>query len=135
MLFASAKNGKPVTERYPMLIFVTSDKVEKADADPALHTTYPLHIVLVNLTKSSYTTQERLENNFEPVLFPLYDSLIEALRPYSKNPAHELPHDKIDHFYYSASTAKDANKLAEYLDAIELTGLNLVLNFNENKCT
>jgi len=133
-LMDSAKNGKPKTERYPMLLFITSDKVEKVDVNPSLHTDYPLHLVIINITDKSYSTQKRLDNNFIPILYPLYDSLITALRPHSKNPYSELPHDKVDHFYYSASTAEEANKLAEYLDAIELTGLNILIDFNEKNC-
>ena len=133
-LMNSARNGKPIASRYPLVMLVTSDKVEQAEVDPSLSTTYPLHLIIVAISGPHWNDQKRLDDNFKAVLYPIYKQLLEKLRRYSKNIYSELPHSKVDHFYYSASTAKEANKLAEYLDAIELTGLEIKLNFNEN-CT
>ena len=133
-LMESLKNKKARSERFPILAFITQDKVDNVEAFPNWETEYPLRIIIADLTSPRYSNQERLDNVFKPVLIPIYNAFIDSLRNFSKNAFRELPHKRKDHFYYSVSDDKPANQFAFQLDAIELTDLNININFRESEC-
>ena len=133
-VLSNAVKNNDYAALYPMVIMVTNDFDYDVDSDAnTVKQTYPLHLVIVNLTKREYTMQQRLDNNFKTILNPIYDSLIGKLKTYYSDENGKLPHNKKDHFFYSGTDAKDQNKLAERLDAVEITGLDFYINLNDCK--
>ena len=121
-----AKNNT-YSNKFPA-VFMITDPQQKQHA---VKSTYPLHLIIVNLTKRNYTTQQRLDNNFTTILNPIYDELISILSRYYTNDGNTITHTKTDHFFWSSEPAKDQNKLAERLDAIEITDLDFEIDLNK----
>lgn len=132
-LINSIRNKKPIASRYPLVCLITDTK-EDVNVNPNNDTSYTLHLVIINTTKPNYTSAQRVAANYTPTLWPLYNSLVDGLRKYADSDFSELPHEKRDVFYYSPTDAKEANQLAEWLDAVEMTGVNLLVNFREKEC-
>ena len=85
-------------------------------------------VVIVAATDKNYHTPQRVELIYKPTLWPLYDSFMEALRfsgYFDLTTANDIEHNKTDLFFYSTSPAKEQNVLAAYLDAVQLTDLEL----------
>ena len=133
-LDVSLDNKEPKSKRFPIVCLITEDLVQDVEVNPSQDTSYPLHIVIATYTKQNYTEAKRLEESFKAVLWPMYNAIIDKLRRYSKNEYKELPHKKQDQFFFSTNDNKKANKLGYILDAVELTGLNILLNFREFEC-
>ena len=129
-LIQMSKDIATYKAKFPMLFLIVDPIQEKVGAGA---NEYPLHVVIVNLTDPKYTTQQRLDLNFKPTLIPIYDEFIKQLTLHWTDDGNTIQHTKIDHFYYSAGTAQDANKFAEYLDAIEIINLNFEIDLND--CT
>ena len=127
-MIEATKNSN-YADYFPMVMMVTEGFDYDMELDDGKQE-YPLQIVIVDLTKQNYTTQQSLDNVFIPVLNPIYVELINKLKVYYSNEFSRLPHNKKDHFFYSAEEAKDQNKLAEYLDAVEITDLDFIIDLN-----
>jgi len=130
----SLQNKEPRSKRFPILCLVTEDMTEEVDIDSSFNTSYTLHIVIACYTKQNYTEAKRLEESFKATLWPIYNKVIDKLRRYSRNEFKELPHKKKDCFFFATNDKKEVNKLDYIVDAVELTGLNILLNFREFEC-
>jgi len=88
-------------------------------------------IYIVNITKAEYRTNDRLINNFRPVLYPLYEKLVYNISKGKQfNNGDSVPyidHDKTDRFFWGTEVNKNsaATILNDYIDAVELTGITL----------
>lgn len=99
-------------------------------------TNVSLNVAILALTDQNYKSEERYENVIIPILEPLYDSLVKALRDtsyFSFNGG--IPeHDKIDRLYWGIEQTEEnvSNIFTDPLDAIEL--INLSLNVIDTNC-
>ena len=130
----SLANKKDISKRFPLVALITEGMVNSEEVNPSLHTAYPLRLIIATYTKKNYNSAERLELSFKAVLWPMRDQILDQLRRYSLSEFRELPHKSQNHFYYSTDPGKSANVLNFTLDAVELTDLNLLINFNEAIC-
>ena len=96
-----------------------------------------IKLYIVQYTLPEYRAEDRLEKTFRPVLYPLYEKLIYNIR-YNKqvNTGDGIfpPHKKIDRLFWGTSlnSKNTSTILGDYLDAIEVSGLNLTVT--ETKC-
>lgn len=94
--------------------------------------TCTLNLAIIDFTDKNYTAEQRYENVFKPVLYPLYAKFIIALRqegfmwPGWQNAP---PHTKIDRpFWGIAQQEKNVkNIFNDPIDAIEILNLKLSL--------
>jgi hypothetical protein len=97
-----------------------------------------ISIFLVNITDKTYKAKDRLEKNFDPVLYPLYEKFITALKRHPSiritNELDNTKHSKIDRFFWGSQDNDNSTKniFNDYLDAIEIR--NLELSINNKKC-
>lgn len=93
-----------------------------------------LNVIIVNLTNPGYNAEQRYASVFKPLLYPLYEKFLKALRDsglFSWDQKLEMsypPHTKIDRPYWGTPgpQANLANIFNDPLDAVEI--LNLKLN-------
>ncbi len=95
-----------------------------------------LNLAIVTFTDAGYRAPERLENVFKPVLFPLYELFIDALKlsPHFSWDGNYPEHTKIDRYYWgSTSGFRNAKQIFDDpTDAIEI--INLKINSRIKTC-
>ncbi|QES88861.1 hypothetical protein [Rhizosphaericola mali] len=121
--------------KYP-LIAVYQDFPEKLGSESAVITkaTLPM-IVIACLTDNKYKAPKRMEVNFKPLLYPIYEEFIKQLKKSSAilpNEYNEILHTKIDRLYWGTNTA--GKTLNDYVDAIEIMNMELRVQRITNSC-
>lgn len=128
------KTGAQKVQKYP-LIALRLDTSEQISGN-IWH--FNLNIAIVEWTDKNYVADQRYENVFKPVLYPLYERFMEALKQsglfFWENMGAYPPHTKIDRLYYGTSGSEGNQKrvFSDPLDAIEI--LDLKLNQELKNC-
>jgi hypothetical protein len=127
------KKDKSITlkgQKFP-LVWLVMDFLEERSSKHDVYCRLPnITIWLIQQTKDDYTMDERRDNTFVPVLYPIYDELLNQLRrskSFERTPT-GIPHNKIDRAYWGAD---NKNMFLSYIDAVEISGLEL---FVKNIC-
>ena len=125
------KSKEQIT-RYP-LIFLMLDIDEAMEQEGKTLSASTQRLYIFNSTNREWSSQQRTEQNYKPVLYPLYELFISTIKESvyftdSLDEFNNLPHRRKDKYFYSVSDAKDQNVLAAYLDAIEITDMEIKLN-------
>lgn len=129
---------KSTTQRfnkYPMIVLLqdfTEDQTREG------HTELSLNLVIVSNTKSDIKASERYERTFNPILYPIYDQLLDSINWngsfFWTGDLQKPPHTKIDRPFKGISNDNGNIRYAmsDKLDAIEIN--NLTLNYYDQKC-
>lgn len=123
------KDADPVYkyQKYP-LVALRLDTPEK-NRDGMVD--FTLNIAILMFTDRNWNADERLENVFKPVLFPLYDSFLRNVINvglFTWPGLHKRPvHTKYNRYYWGTEVKEGntANIFSDPLDAIELIDLKL----------
>lgn len=92
---------------------------------------YSLNILIANYNDAKWNSEERTENIFKPVLYPLYERFMEELKNsglFFWEGNQDYPdHTKIDrHFFGTASDEGNVKRIFDDpIDAIEIVGLKI----------
>jgi hypothetical protein len=94
-----------------------------------------LQMLIAMSTDPKMKTFERYENNFKPILYPIYYELIrqlDASNDFVVQSAKKVDNGVEDHPYYGKGGLADTagNVFADCIDAILINTLNLTINFN-----
>lgn len=121
------KKDKSITQKnqkFP-LVWLVMDFIEDRTSSKDVYCVLPnLSIWIITNTKEEYSMDERRDNTFVPVLYPIYDELLNQFRKslsFERSPL-GIPHSKIDRAYWGAD---NKNMFSSYIDAIELANLKL----------
>ena len=119
--------------KYPC-VYLLMDIREQRGRQPGIYSEVNLDIVIMHQTDPTYKAADRYEHVFEPVLEPIYYSLIKQLCtiPQTEQGNQDmLTHDKWDRLFWGTSSIGGNTGLAvnDYVDAIELQNLDLKLNY------
>lgn len=93
-----------------------------------------LHLIIARSTKNDYKAAERYENNFKPVLYPIYEALLEEIALAGKyflvKDKTQISHTKIDRLYWGRDGLwkNEKNVFNDWVDAIEIRDLELNVN-------
>jgi hypothetical protein len=128
------KHSKLKYQKYP-LIALFQDFEETKGQNQAINTDVSLNIVIAVNTDKNYNSEERYTNTFKTVLYPLYDLFLEKLAAsnYFAATQGSISHRKTDRVYWGAQ-GTERNIFNDYLDAIELTNLELSVYNNVKIC-
>ncbi len=122
--------------KYP-LIALFQDFTETMGENQSVQSTADLNIVIATNTSPDYSADERYDNTFRTVLYPLYDLLLEHIdgSGWFSNGVGLVPHDKIDRLFWGRQGlyGNEANIFNDWLDAIEIQNLSLSLLLKQ-KC-
>lgn len=93
-------------------------------------------IIAVN-TSPDYTAENRYDNTFKTVLYPLYDLLIKHIvksKWFRNIDPGLVPHQKIDRLFWGRSGlyGNEGNIFNDHIDAIEIQNLGLELRLKQN---
>lgn len=133
-LIEKGKDSVYKFKRYP-LIALRLDVQEEVYSG-LIH--YRLNLGIFAFTDKNYTSAQRREKVFKPILYPLYDEFLRQLKLsglFLWSGELKIPkHKKFDRYFYGTGTdnGNTKNIFADPLDAIEI--LDLEINRNVNTC-
>lgn len=123
--------------KYP-LIALFQDFTETMGANQAIPSAVQdLNIVIAMNTLPDYTAENRYDNTFRTVLYPLYDLLIKHIvksKWFLNVDPGLVPHNKTDRLYWGRTGlyGNEGNIFNDYIDAIEIESLSLELRLKQN---
>ena len=121
------QTGSQKVQKYP-LIALRLDTEEQVSGG-IIH--FNLNLAIVEWTEKTYNAAQRYENVYKPVLYPLYERFMEALKQsglfFWENMSAYPPHTKVDRLYYGTLGSEGNQKriFNDPLDAIEILNLKL----------
>lgn len=115
--------------KYPLVLLVEDIKEHHGNADGRF-AELDLRIFLINHTKPDYKSEERYEKNFDPFLFPMYQSLMNNIYrdPHFLIPdVYSIDHIKYNRLYWGKESLKGntENALNDHIDAIEIQSMKI----------
>jgi hypothetical protein len=126
------------SKKYPA-VFLLQDFAERMGARYG-EAVVRLVLLIVADSSNVYRSSDRYEKVFNPVLYPIYDELMRQIVKDSRinTPYGGPPHEKIDRLFLSNALVDHTTKgeglmFSDYLDAIEIRGLELNILIDE--CT
>lgn len=127
ILAAMDKQVDRKNQKYPVvaLILDTDEKVEAL-------TQWDLTIVIATISKTTLTSKERYDTTIRPILVPLYEQFLQALKrsglfSWTGSTQHYPPHVRTIRPYWGTPSAEKNDRLIleDPLDAIEITDLKI----------
>jgi len=122
-------------KKYP-LVALFQDFPEDGSSDIGIASVVSLHVMIVMTTQPQYKASQRIEKNFKPVLYPIFQEFKKALyksRAFQmKGP--KLDCRKFDRLYWGREglMKNETNLFNDWIDGIELR--NIKLRVNEKLC-
>jgi hypothetical protein len=121
-------------QKYPA-IFLLTDFREKRNERPDYETEAFLQLLIVEGSEKDYRTADRYEKVFNTILHPIYETFIKQLKSDSrivKQKFDMLPHEFINRslisgFQLRTQSGATRNLFSDYIDAIEINNLNLII--------
>ena len=119
-------------DRYP-LIALFQDFPERVTDATGLQSEVTLHLIIARATMPDYKAEKRYEYNFNPVLYPVYESLllhIHRSKAFTTKGPNLVEHTKWDRLYWGRSGlyGNEGNIFNDWIDCIEIKDLKLKVN-------
>lgn len=119
--------------KYPC-VYLVQDFQETRNPRAGIYADTRLSIIIMHYTEQTRKVDDRMVKVFKPVLYPIYEAVLEALAKHpmiQQSNRESIVHTKTDRLYWGrqAVGGNDRVALTDYLDAIEITGLQLSFYF------
>lgn len=117
-------------KKYPLVWLVQPFTIERSGF--AQFGKVKLQVFIINGSTSTWTAAERMANNFNPVIYPIYRGLIAQLaasKAFSETLA-DIKHKTTDRYYWGTEQQKDF--LDDVFDCMQVADLQLTLKNNNN---
>lgn len=127
----------PKVNKYP-LFWLVLDMKETMFPRLGVYADVDVHFIIAKDTLINYSTQERIDNIFIPVLYPIYVAVMNEIQncPSFFNSAIEtLKHEKFDRYYWGGQDSLgngEANLFNDFIDAIQVKALTISIRKNQN---
>lgn len=123
-------------DKYPLVWLVFDTPIQSGRIGQRDEISFEL--IIAQQTQAGWKAAEREIKSFIPVLRPIYVELMNQIAnsPYFDiSVADTIEHEYIERYYWGeeviiTGTNSNANKLSDHIDAIQLRGFNLQLNYN-----
>lgn len=124
-------------KKYP-LVALFQDFPEDGGRDFTYKANGRFTVIIANQTEPTYTAEERYTKNFKPLLYPIYEELINQLsrsRNFLTKSRKSIVQSKIDRPFWGREGlyGNEANKFGDNLDCIEIRNLELKVRYK--RCT
>lgn len=117
------------SKKFPLIILFTDITIDRSLI--GFYGSTSLRMLIANFTLPEYTSPQRLEINFKPVLHPIKKELINQIERHGQFTYEDELSFKETPMYYYGSQINNENIFNDRIDAIELR--NIKLNI-KNKC-
>lgn len=116
-------------KKFPLIILFTDITIDRSLI--GFYGSTQLRMLIANFTLPEYTSVQRTEINFKPILHPIKKELINQIQRHGQfTYEDELTYKETDMYYYG-SQINDKNIFNDRIDAIELRDIKLNI---KNKC-
>lgn len=116
-------------KRFPLIMLLHDFEILRNS--PTQYGTAAVNVIIAALTQPELNSEERYTKTFKPILYPIYNQLLHQLgrSTYFNNAQAMVKHTQIDRLYWGRTGlyGNQANMFNDYLDAIELRGLELTI--------
>jgi hypothetical protein len=118
-----------VRTKYP-LVWLVMDFAEDYGRALDVYCEVNCQLIIANATDMNYTMAERRDENFLPILYPIYSELLYQFSQsptFRRPPAQTIQHTKIDRPYWDGKEngAGGQNLFNDFIDAIQIKNLKL----------
>lgn len=124
-----ANNASTKTERYP-LVALYRDFTEDKGKQIGVYSDQQLHIIIATRTRNDYTTEQRAEKSFKPILHPIVDAFLTKI---SQSPKFIMdrayPQTEVTDRYFWGQAGLfgiEKNMFQDWIDCVEIK-INLKL--------
>jgi hypothetical protein len=114
-------------QKFPLIILFTDITIDHAI--PGFYGWVNLHMLVCNITDPLYTSVQRTDTNFIPILHPIKNELINQLQRHIGFSWPEEPTYKETDCYFYGSVLNGKNVFNDYIDAIELRNVRINLHY------
>lgn len=116
-------------KKFPLIILFTDITIDRSLI--GFYGSTSLRMLIANFTLPEYTSNQRTDINFKPILHPIKKELINQIDRHDRfTYEDELTYKETDMYYYG-SQINDKNIFNDRIDAIELRDIKLNI---KNKC-
>jgi hypothetical protein len=116
-------------KKFPLIILFTDITIDRSLI--GFYGSTSLRMLIANFTLAEYTSVQRTEINFKPILHPIKKELIKQIERHNQfTYEDELTYKETDMYYYGSEINKQ-NVFNDRIDAIELRDIKLNI---KNKC-
>lgn len=116
-------------KKFPLIILFTDIAIDKSLI--GFYGSTSLRMLIANFTLPEYTSVQRTDINFKPILHPIKKELLKQIDLHDRfTYEDELTYKETDMYYYG-SKINDNNVFNDRIDAIELRDIKLNI---KNKC-
>ena len=116
-------------KKFPLIILFTDITIDRSLI--GFYGSTSLRMLIANFTLAEYTSNERTDINFKPILHPIKKELLNQIDRHTRfTYEDELTYKETDMYYYG-SRINDSNVFNDRIDAIELRDIKLNI---KNKC-
>lgn len=116
-------------KKFPLIILFTDITIDRSLI--GFYGSTSLRMLIANFTLAEYTSNQRTEINFKPILHPIKKELLSQIDLHGQfTYENELTYKETDMYYYG-SQINDKNIFNDRIDAIELRDIKLNI---KNKC-
>jgi hypothetical protein len=128
-LLELSKSPTEGSKKFPLIILFTDITIDRSLV--GFYGSTQLRMLIANFTLAEYTSVQRTEINFKPILHPIKKELLNQIDRHSRfTYEDELSYKETDMYYYG-SQINDKNIFNDRIDAIEIRDLKLNI---KNKC-
>jgi hypothetical protein len=125
-------------QKYPLIVLLQDFQESHGDTNYNYDYTLPITALIVTKTRPTYTSEERYENTFKPILYPIYELLIEKINiseDIITQSIETIEYTKTDRLFWGAASTYSNEGLIfnDNLDAIELNFTGLQIS-RDNTC-
>ena len=94
-----------------------------------------IRFLIATYTRKQLKADERLQLNFKPILFPIYEEFIRQTCKSAYFRVEEIPHTLVNHFEIGRESLSgyDGNVFNDHIDAIEIKDMELSLKRKQCK--
>jgi len=131
-------NRVTIDRKYPLIALFTDFDQEKNNETAGYYCNANFHLIIANITTNKENNaEERLTQNFRPILEPIYLEFMKQIKLSGFFICgYEIPHTKTDRYYWGKNGlfGQEGNIFSDYIDAIEITNLKLKVKKINSDC-
>lgn len=133
-LQAMSKAADKKGQRYP-LIALFRDFPEDRGVDAGIYSVPRLNLFFIALTNPTFTTDQRKQKNFKPILYPIMEEFFNQIKGSAKFSPGKIgvySYTQIDHYFWGRESiyGAEANIFTDWIDCIELKNFKLPIYLN-----
>lgn len=117
-------------EKFPLIWVAEPYQVTRSNE--GIYGTAEVNVFIINQTQKDWKAKERMENNFKPVILPIYRELLTQIGISTSfdHPMSRVPEHKTVNRYYMGENRQST--LNDVVDAMKISGMKIRISEKQN---